>query len=140
MAPGRFLLFGAQFSPGVYFLLVGGYDGVLWCGTRFLPSNLGIKTKIEKKDLRRKIFRYCMAITQFKLLFCSRKKLYSLLGGTSSDLGGITLKCQPVALGLLLSFGTRSCLVGEAHFSLEGAQAVILGGTTSKCSRGTRLA
>ena len=41
-------------QAGVFFLLggAGGYDGVLWWGTWFLPSNLGlkIKTNSEKRS------------------------------------------------------------------------------------------
>ena len=93
-----------------------GRDGVLWRGFLILALKFGIKhrNKNKKKGLRRKILGYYSAFTQFDLLFCPRKKFYSLLGGTNSDFGGTVSKCQLVALRLLLSLGVQSLLGGGA--------------------------
>ena len=78
------------------------------------PSNLEVKTK-KKKNLHRKILGYLITFTRSVLLFhrkkafvvicfwakvcwfsCTSTKVYSRLGGTSSDLGGTAQKFLPV--------------------------------------------
>ena len=39
--------FGAQFSLGGFVHSLAGRDGILWCGSRFLPTSSGVKTKKE---------------------------------------------------------------------------------------------
>ena len=68
-----------------------------------------------------------MAITQFNLLFCSRKKLYSLLGSRSSDLGGYSVEMPARGTGPATFFRDTILLGGGGTFFACGAQAMIWG-------------
>ena len=86
------------------------YPPLVW----ILPSNLEVKTKKIKKSLHRKILGYLITFTRSVLLFhrkkafvvtcfgakvcwssCTSTKVYSRLGGTSSDFGGTAQKAPP---------------------------------------------
>ena len=92
------------------------------------------RDKDQKKGFRREIVGSVMAFTRVFLL---ETKFYSRLEGHKQYFWGAEVaKCTPVAPGLLLSFRAQSSLVG-AHFSLEGARAVIWGARPRNSPRGT---
>ena len=95
------------------------YPPLVW----ILPSNLEVKTKKLKKGLYRKILGYLITFTRSALLFhrkkafvvtcfwakvcwssCTRTKVYSHLGRTSSDLGGHGPKSLPPCIGIARVF------------------------------------
>ena len=132
---GCILAFGTQFLPGVALLLLGeGHDGAFGVKLGSCPQiwDLRPKQKTEKKVFVAKSLPATWRILDFTCFFCPRKKLYSFLGGTSSDLGGTASKCQPLALGLLLFWGAQPSLK-RAHFLVWGTSND-LGGTTPKCA------
>ena len=113
---------------------LAGHCGILWCGSRFQPTNSGVKTT-KIKGLRRKILGSFLA---FSGVFCPGTKFHSRLGGTRSFLGGTGLEMHssgtgPVTLfwGTILAWGHTSRL-GETP-RLVGLQAVIWGGMAPKC-------
>ena len=61
-----------------------GRNGILCCRSRFKLTNLGVKTKNQKKRFRRKILGFVLA---FNRVFLSGTRLYLRLGSTSSDWG-----------------------------------------------------
>ena len=75
----------------------------------------------QKKGFRCKILGYYFEFTQFDLLFCPRKELYSLLGGTSSNLGGHSLEMPARGTGPA-TFFWGTILAWGAHFLFEGHQ------------------
>ena len=73
-------------------------DGILWCGSRVLPTNLGVKVK--KIGLWLEMLSFVLAFTR---VFCPGTRLYSALGGGCAQVvfwGAQAPKCTPVAPGL----------------------------------------
>ena len=60
-----------------------------------------------------------MVFPRFDLLFCPKKKLYSLLGGTSSDLGRHSLKMPARGIGSA-TFLWSTIFAWGVHFFLGG--------------------
>ena len=67
--------FGARLLLGEHVHSLAGQSGILWCGSRFLPTNSGVKTK---KGLWCEILGFVLAFTR---VFRPEKRLYSRLGG-----------------------------------------------------------
>ena len=125
---GPFASFRAQFSLGrgeEHVQSLAGRDGILWCGSRLLPTNSGVKTENIKKGLQRKILSLVLSFTH---VFRPGSRLYSRLGEHKQYSGGYRLQntlrwhraCY-FLLGTILAWGNRFLACREE----SGAQAVI---------------
>ena len=127
MDAGRLPLFGAHTWGRGHVHSLPRRDGILWCGSRFLPTNSGLKTK-KKSSARNLRLRLCV-----HSCFSSWNETLLTFGGHKQYFGGAqALKCIPVTPGLLLSFGAQFSL--EGNFSFREVQAVIWGEAAPKCS------
>ena len=112
----------------------------------FISQNVQISTnskvKIEKKGLHLKkcanFHEFCGETKKIRSLLQNLQKRHFLLtnsGVITSILGVSGLKLHSSGNELVTFFGAQSSLWG-AQFSFGGVQAVIWGGTATKCPRG----
>ena len=124
MAPGRLPAFGAQFSNGRNdpCLREGGHDWILWCGSQFMPTDLGMKTK--KKKLSRNLRPRHSAHPCFR----PKTKVYVCLGEGEQAvfLGGTGPKKYFSGTGpVILIWST--IFAWMAHFSLRRHKQLLVG-------------
>ena len=130
------LCWGTIFERGHDTRLGGDHDGILRCGSRFMPSDSGMKTKISSlsQNLRLRHSVHPCFRPRTKVYLClgraeqavfsgggggtGPKKHFSgtgpvhifCLGGTSSDYVGKAPKCSPKAPGVGWALTTKSGL------------------------------
>ena len=80
---------------------LAGHDGILWCGSRFLPTNSAEQNK-------QKVFGAKSWASSWRLLvfFVLERNFSHAWGGGGAQVP----KCTPVAPGLLFSFEAQSSL------------------------------
>ena len=103
---------------------LAGRDGILWCESRFLPANSGMKTENKKRSSARNL----IFVLSFTCVFRPKTRLYSRLGEHKQYFGRYrprnALEWHQACYFFLAqsSLGGTHFLLGGAHFLLGGAR------------------
>ena len=117
------LLSGLNSLSGGHVYSLAGRDGILWCESRFLPANSGVKTKNKKKRSSARNLNLRFVAYFF---FVLKRDFTHAWGSTSSILEDTSPEIHSSGTRPVTFFWAQSSL-GGTHFLLGGAH-FLLGG------------